>query len=127
MAADPMHELSEHLAGQKRWLDIAALETDPDRRKDALRESDVYRDRAVDLVVGAALSPNTVRTLMGCEPAAEAAERERRHQPLRRMHAAYQQTMIAYGEWMLKSFPFLRPPIEWMAERLNRLALRLGL
>ena len=50
-----------------------------------------------------------------------------RKHPIRRANVERQRIQIAMGEWMLETFPFLRPPAEWMVRKLNPIAERLGL
>jgi hypothetical protein len=40
----------------------------------------------------------------------------------RRRRVAFEDRMIALGDWMLDTFPFLRPPAEWAVRQLDRLA-----
>lgn len=49
---------------------------------------------------------------------------ERRKHPVRRFNAKRQEVQIDIGEWMLETFPFLRPPAEWLVERLDRMLAR---
>jgi hypothetical protein len=42
----------------------------------------------------------------------------------RQRQVALEDRMIALGDWMLDTFPFLRPPAEWAVRQLDRVARR---